>query len=66
MRYSPSHPWDKPAQPPGQTDFPLTLQKKTSTINKELKTNTQQREQGAVSTLEKEEEQGADFHANFQ
>jgi hypothetical protein len=40
---SPSHAWDKPAYPPGQTDHPT--KNKKWTINNELKTSTQQRGQ---------------------
>jgi hypothetical protein len=54
MRYSHNHPWDKPAEPPGQTD-PCPA-KKTQELNKkqELKRNMQQRGWGALSTLEKQ------------
>jgi hypothetical protein len=52
--YSPSHPRDKPAKPPGQTD-PLLCKrtKQNKTKSKELNTNKQKREQGAVGTQEK-------------
>jgi hypothetical protein len=52
MRYYHNHPWDKPAKPPGQSD-PRPTKNKNWIINKELKSNTQHKEQGAHSTPEK-------------
>jgi hypothetical protein len=55
-QHSHSHPWDKPAKPPGQTDFHPTKkkQKKKELNNKnELKRIMQQKGQGALSAPEK-------------
>jgi hypothetical protein len=63
--YSHGHPWINQHSPLDRL-IPCPANKKKLNKNKKLKSNMQQRGQGALSAPEKWEEQGAALHTNFQ